>query len=146
LEGMVFGARVVDAIAGGGSGPQPTGAMRAVLHGGGGVSGRPLERPPVAVASGNVTGDPVKLRAELQQAMTAGAGVLRSAASLEATAGVLDSVSVGSGPDWAALANLVTVGRALVAAALAREESRGNHTRTDHPATREELRCRLVLT
>jgi aspartate oxidase len=43
------------------------------------------------------------------------------------------------------VANLVRVGRALVAAALAREESRGNHTRTDHPATSEAFHCRLVL-
>jgi L-aspartate oxidase len=145
LEGMVFGARVVDAIVAGRSGPQASGAMRGLL-GGGGVAGRslPLPRAPEA----NMTGDPVKLRAELQQSMTAGAGVLRSAASLEGTAAVLARLAraTGTGPDWVALANLVTVGRALVTSALAREESRGNHTRTDHPTTREELRCRLVLT
>jgi L-aspartate oxidase len=133
--------------------------MRAVLGGaGGGVPGRPLGRPGAPAARSEAhageaaeaaqAGDPVKLRAELQQAMTAGAGVLRSAASLQATAATLDRLARFSspGPEWLALANLVTVGSALVAAALAREESRGNHTRTDHPTTREELRCRLVLT
>ncbi len=45
LEGMVFGARVVDAIVAGRDGPRPTGAMRAVLDGAGGVPGRRLTLP-----------------------------------------------------------------------------------------------------
>ena len=43
------------------------------------------------------------------------------------------------------LANLVTVGSALVAAASAREESRGAHTRADFPETSDRFRVRLVL-
>ena len=42
------------------------------------------------------------------------------------------------------LRNLVTVGRLLSAAALAREESRGAHTRTDCPETSDDLRVRFI--
>jgi L-aspartate oxidase len=145
LEGMVFGARVVDAMVAGRDGPAPTGAMRAVLAGGAGdaVPGRMLARPAPTTPLDD-GGDPAKLRDELQHAMTAGAGVLRSAASLAEAEQTLQRIG-GHVPLSGELHNLVTVGRALVAAALAREESRGNHTRTDHPEAREALRCRLVL-
>src|SRR5271167_1869490 len=52
LEGMVFGARVVDAILAGRDGPRPTGAMRAVLEGAGGVPGRRLTLPARPLAGG----------------------------------------------------------------------------------------------
>jgi succinate dehydrogenase/fumarate reductase flavoprotein subunit len=65
--------------------------------------------------------------------MTTGAGVLRDADSL---LGVLDRLPAdvrGEGPAGHELRNLVSVGHALAAGALAREESRGTHTRLDHP-------------
>jgi len=177
LEGMVFGARVVDAILAGRDGPRPTGAMRAVLEGAGGVPGRRLTLPARPLAGGRdgdrrpaeghggpardgdvssvaaPSADPEKLRAQLQQAMTAGAGVLRSASSLAQASATLDAVAarlpaagaVRDGPGWAPLSNLVDVGRALVAAALAREESRGNHTRVEFPSPRNEFLTRLVV-
>jgi len=85
--------------------------------------------------------------------MTAGAGVLRSASSLAQASATLDAVAarlpaagaVRDGPGWAPLSNLVDVGRALVAAALAREESRGNHTRVEFPSPRNEFLTRLVV-
>jgi L-aspartate oxidase len=79
--------------------------------------------------------------------MTAGAGVLRDARSLAQTAGVLERVERGGGtPGWHEVRNLATVGRALVAAATAREESRGAHSRSDFAVTDDAFRCRLVLT
>ena len=42
-------------------------------------------------------------------------------------------------------ANLLTVGRALVAGALAREESRGTHTRLDFPERSPRFDGRLVF-
>ena len=39
----------------------------------------------------------------------------------------------------------VPVGRALLRAATFREESRGAHTRSDFPVTRDEFRARIVL-
>ena len=74
-------------------------------------------------------------RASVTAAMTAGAGVLRSAASLNSTAAVL--VGVGSRPStepgtaaWETT-NLHTVAVALVTAAAMREETRGCHWRED---------------
>jgi L-aspartate oxidase len=72
--------------------------------------------------------------------------VLRDASSLAATAAVLGEVGAGDDtPEGAEVANLATVGRALVAAATAREESRGAHTRSDFPTTSDAFRCRLVV-
>ena len=47
LEGMVFGPRVIEAIERGVDGPEPTGAMRAVLHG---------EHAPVSAQGGEQAG------------------------------------------------------------------------------------------
>jgi L-aspartate oxidase len=137
LDGMVFGPRVVEAIDRGVEGPSATGAMRSVL-GGGEIGGLPLPLPPVG--AGRVTD-----RESLQRAMTTNAGVLRSATSLGVAAQACAGEVVGD--DLAAweLRNLATVGRALCAAALAREESRGAHTRRDFEATRPDLRARFVI-
>jgi succinate dehydrogenase/fumarate reductase flavoprotein subunit len=47
-------------------------------------------------------------------------------------------------PDGWELANLACVAKALLAAAIARTESRGAHTRLDFPLTDPEQRVRLV--
>ena len=77
----------------------------------------------------------------LQQAMTRGAGVLRSAASLAGTAGTLAELgatrATPNTATWEAT-NLVTVASALVAAAAEREETRGCHWREDFPTARDE--------
>ncbi len=88
LEGMVFGPRVIEAIERGVDGPEPSGAMRAVVRGevpAGVISGRPvtvpaIDGPPVLADAGLEA-----MRDIVQREMTRGAGVLRSAASLEAT-------------------------------------------------------------
>jgi L-aspartate oxidase len=152
LEGMVFAPRVVEAIAAGKDSPDPTGAMRAVLGAASDIPGRPLTLEPGRRSSRNPAGftaenDAGKARERIQRAMTTGAGVLRDAASLEVTADVLASTEVNGGtPAWHEVRNLATVGGALVAAATAREESRGAHTRSDFAATDDAFRCRLVLT
>lgn len=43
------------------------------------------------------------------------------------------------------LPSMVLLGRAIAMSALAREESRGSHVRTDHPETREEYRACSVV-
>jgi L-aspartate oxidase len=136
LDGMVFGPRVVEAIDRGVDGPTPTGAMRSVL-GGGEIGGLPLTLPPAG--SG-----PLVDRELLQRTMTVHAGVQRSAESLERAAAACQGTVDGDGPGAWELRNLATVGRALCAGALAREESRGAHTRSDFPDTRPDLRARFV--
>jgi L-aspartate oxidase len=146
LEGMVFAPRIVEAVERGVEGPGPTGAMRAVLEaesGGGGVGARLLpagdRHHPSSVAADG--------RAELQQALTVSAGVVRTEDSLGESAGVVDALARRPGDGGVAAhetANLVTVASALVAAAAARRESRGNHCRADHGRTLPALRLRLV--
>ena len=174
LEGMVFGARVAEAIAGG-AGPTKTGVLGA-LQGSGEI---PVEIVPFDVTSADVAGaaglagtasaadgegasartpegqragtaDAVKARARLEAGMTAGAGVVRSAASLAGAAEALDEVAgIACGRplvvEWRELANLVDVARAVLLAANRREESRGAHTRADFPETLESWRRRQAL-
>ena len=140
LEGMVFGARVVEAIARGKSEPEPTGAMRAVLEAAHPAVVVDLPDEPSAAPAND---DVAKRRDRLQRAMTEGAGVLRSATSLSTTAELLRATPAA---DDAELLNLRTVGLALLAAADARRESRGAHTRTDHPDTSPDYERRLVVT
>jgi L-aspartate oxidase len=134
LEGMVFAARVVEAIAAGKDGCDETGAMRPAAW----------QRVAVSSAGGAAaSGDTSKLREQIQHAMTTGAGVVRDAPSL---AGVeLPMPAPADQVDVCEVRNLATVGRALVAAATAREESRGCHTRTDFPETAPTFAHRLVI-
>ncbi|MDX6222293.1 MAG: L-aspartate oxidase, partial [Frankiales bacterium] len=81
-------------------------------------------------------------RALLQQAMTAGAGVLRTADSLKATDVTLTELRAEAGGEpgleaWEST-NLHTVAAALVAGALARQETRGSHWREDFPDRDDE--------
>jgi L-aspartate oxidase len=142
LEGMVFGARAVEAVLAGKEAPTATGALRPVLHPDtlepGEIGAVWLPRP--GRASGAEPIDDVKGRGMLQRAMTRGAGVVRSAGSLAAAASEVDQLAPGPGE----LANLVVVARALIAAATAREESRGGHRREDYPARSEVFSHRFV--
>jgi L-aspartate oxidase len=139
LEGMVFAPRVVEAIVRGGDGPSATGAMRALLDPACDIPARLLPFTPLEHGAGNI--DDPTARDRLQRAMTRGAGVLRSAGSLEQTAKELASVPAYD-PE---VRNLLTVAAGLLSAAVAREESRGNHTRADFPETNDDFRVRMVL-
>jgi L-aspartate oxidase len=84
------------------------------------------------------------LRGELRATMAAGAGPIRSTASLESAAKALAAAAIALGPAPAPLrahievANLVTVGQLIVSSARLREESRGAHWRDDFPARAPE--------
>jgi L-aspartate oxidase len=89
--------------------------------------------------------DAVKLRDELQRAMTHGAGVLRDAASLAATADIVARIGEAASTGAYELRNLIAAAKALLRNASEREESRGAHSRTDFTDTRDEFRRRLVI-
>jgi L-aspartate oxidase len=148
LDGLVFGARVIEAIGAGKTSAAPDGAMAGVLD---------LSLPastvddPVVLPKDDPT-DPAALRGSIQRVMSHDVGVERDAAGLRIAAETL--------ADLAALAedlparraatyeamNLARVARAIVANATAREESRGSHTRTDFPDASDEYLGRFVIT
>ena len=144
LEGMVFAARVVEAIERGKDGCEQTGAMRPPFWLHLAANGRlTAAKSTLGPPPGRAMGDVAKLREQIQHAMTIGAGVVRDAASL---AGVdLPMPEAADRVDVCEVRNLATVGSALVAAAQAREESRGCHTRTDFPDTSPAFARHLVI-
>ena len=156
LEGMVFGARLAEAIEEGRDAPTPSGVMGALLGGASGgdigctdVAGLPapswVARRPV----GDGDDDMTKSRHRLQRAMTEGAGVLRSSASLATAADEVGDVAA-TAATWPAgraageVANLAAVATALLRSADARIETRGAHARVEYPDSRPEWRRRLV--
>jgi L-aspartate oxidase len=130
LEGLVFAARI-----------------------GADLRGLPPQGEPVP-ADAYGAGQPVLLdpsvRGEVAAAMTSGAGVLRSAASLAATSARLAELAsrttTAPGPDAWETTDLHAVATALVSAALLREETRGAHWREDHPDADDAWLGRLVTT
>ena len=168
LEGMVFGARCVDAIMSGRDGPEPTGALagldpettRARSEDGGPRpiavravgdcqcgAGDVTEPAGSPAASPQVDSNTAAQRALLQAAMTNWAGVVRDASSLGLASQSLRRVVAELGPsrDRAAaeLRNLTEVARALLEAATEREETRGSQARSDFPETSPSFACRL---
>jgi L-aspartate oxidase len=131
LEGLVFAARAVEAIVAGKDYAENTGVMRGIDRS---VSARDVAVQQVALADG------APVRATLQQLMTRDAGVLRSGDSLTRAVAELATLRATSVED----ANLLTVARVLVTAALAREESRGTHTRLDFPEASPAFLGRFV--
>jgi L-aspartate oxidase len=128
LEGLVFAERIADDVTAALAASPGEAAVPVVPEG----DGAPL------LAS--------EARYEVQRIMTAGAGVVRSAASLTQAAGALERLHTAAVEaydregktaepcveTWEAT-NLGTVARVLVAAARRREETRGCHWREDRP-------------
>lgn len=131
LEGLVYAERIVEDI--------------AAVHAANGLHARvpaPVERP-------ETPAHPLQspeARFAIQRAMTNGAGVLRSADSLEKAAEQLQQLHTDArdaltengktaepGVDTWEATNLLCVARVLVAAARVRDETRGCHWREDRP-------------
>ncbi|MEU2871856.1 L-aspartate oxidase [Streptomyces olivoreticuli] len=125
LEGLVFAERIAEDIA----------ADDSAAPGEATVADRPVT-PLLAPEA----------RFAIQRIMTTGAGVLRSAGSLERAAADLDGLlsqavttletdgkTAEPGTESWEATNLLLVARVLVAAALRREETRGCHWREDFP-------------
>ncbi|HEY8742981.1 MAG TPA: L-aspartate oxidase [Chloroflexota bacterium] len=87
--------------------------------------------------------------AALRNLLWTNAGIVRHAAGLRAAQEQLATwAQVPTAPvnrDQYELANMVLVGRLLVAAALARQESRGAHARTDYPNLSDAWRGHLTF-
>ncbi len=135
LEALVFGARVADDL--------------------GGQAG--LEAAP-RVPSEEVVwretqdrgevGDAERARAEIRRIMWQHVGLERHSRGLEKALARLDRVAAPR-PDSTRAGetrNLLTLGRLVAAAALARRESRGAHYRTDYPESRPGWARRLFWT
>ncbi|MDA0646920.1 MULTISPECIES: fumarate reductase/succinate dehydrogenase flavoprotein subunit [Nonomuraea] len=111
----------------------------------------PLER-----SSGE---NPYEVHHELQRTMNELAGIIRKAEELTEALEVVEKLKervqlVGAGgsriynPGWHLaldLRNMVLVSECVAKAALMREESRGGHTRDDHPGMRPEWRRKLLV-
>ncbi|MEU4682024.1 L-aspartate oxidase [Streptomyces xinghaiensis] len=135
LEGLVFAERIAADISG-----TPDGA--GTPHGGPGAVPDAAPGGPLLVP---------EARYEIQRIMTAGAGVLRSAASLAGAAAALERLHTTAAAElsvdgktaepcvesWEAT-NLLLVSRVLVAVAREREETRGCHWREDRPDRDDE--------
>jgi L-aspartate oxidase len=128
LEGLVFAARIGQAL----------------------PASLPTQREPEA-PEGTPGVLPASTLPDVTTTMTDGAGVLRSAASLEAAAKSLDALGrrpvdgevTGGTEQWEAT-NAHLVASALVAAAGLRRETRGCHWREDFPDADEAFRGHLV--
>ncbi len=131
LDGLVFAPRIIEAIAAGKDAPEASGVLRGVRLG-------PAETVDPPRPSGTIRRD------ELQRAMTIGAGVLRDGESLAGIAAIVDLDPPADDVAGHEVRNLVTVARTLIAAAQLRTESRGTHTRLDHPETLDQLAGRFV--
>jgi L-aspartate oxidase len=85
-------------------------------------------------------------RSALQQIMWDAVGIERSGEGLREAAQRLERAGVdGKSVEDLETANLLQIARVVVKAALAREESRGAHFRTDFPETRESFRRDLIF-
>ena len=155
LEGMVFGARLAEAILDGDDGPTPTGVLAGVLEGrtepvtfGATRRTDASDAPPDDGAAS--WPDVAKTRDRLQRAMTDGAGVVRTADSLARAGRTVATVAAAIGTTapvdraHGELANLVTAARSVLESATLREETRGAHARSDFPDISDSWRCRIV--
>lgn len=120
LEALVYGARVATDIA---NAPKPPPAAEPAPH-----------APVTEIGSGEA-----QATLDLRNVMYANVGLERTESGLRealARIGALDEVFPAAGGE---LRNLLVVARLISEAALARNESRGSHYRTDYPDTDEAL-------
>jgi L-aspartate oxidase len=147
LDGLVFGHRVMMALQREKSAAEPTGAMQGVLE----LSclGATAKDPELLPQADAV--DPDAVRSAVQRLMSRDAGVIRDATTLHSANDTLsDLLTVTSAlpardPRTYEALNVLRVAHAIARGALAREESRGCHTREDYPKSSKRQLGRYVL-
>lgn len=132
LEGAVFAVRAAAAL-------DEVEPARARTERAAGAIAAPLAAPSASASASATTDAPAPLREELQRVLWRHVGLERDAAGLEAALTRIDALAeaANDSPSTARALedrNLLLLGRLIAEAALAREESRGAHHRTDHPA------------
>jgi L-aspartate oxidase len=137
LEGLVFGARAGRAMA--------AESAPAKLY-----TAKPPATPHPA-AKGNNEGDEEALRREAQQLMWSNVGIVRDAVRLSGAITRLEAILAQLPPAQnsrrAEARNIAESGLAIARSALARQESRGGHYRSDFPAKDDaHFRKHSVLT
>lgn len=132
LDGLVFGARIVERIKEKINPKRPS--WNDVLC--------PDEADFDLTASLSALSGRQNLRTELQNVMWDTVGILRDEKGLKKATGILADWENSYAPRCSVedleTANMLTVGAAIAEAALAREESRGAHFRSDHPYRDDE--------
>ena len=143
LEGLVFAHRAAGAI------DEPWMASPAWVQDGA-IAGPARSGGDGVEHSGGADAHPASLpydRERLQRLMWEAAGVHRDGARLAAAADELAATAdpASADPTSGEEANLLTLARLVVAAALAREESRGAHFRSDFPLPADDTPAHTVL-
>jgi L-aspartate oxidase len=150
LEGVVFAARIGRALARSSVDGASTAGPEAVDNPGRPSTGLGYAPPPGdLVAAGRDGARPGEVRDRVRRVMTDRVGVVRSGEGLAGAMAVLERLAVDPGdpgPAGFEAANLVQLGLAVTELAARREESRGGHWRSDHPAPVEAWRVRQTLT
>jgi len=110
-----------------------------------------IERCRRPLVAGKANGNVETVRSRLYDMMWEDAGIIRDADSLKRAQTILDKLDAEldqitisdqsmaynlNWHDWLNLKNLILVSKAIVGAAIAREDSRGAHYRSDFPETR----------
>ncbi|HET9006640.1 MAG TPA: L-aspartate oxidase [Actinomycetes bacterium] len=137
LEGVVFAARI-GRVLGRGAVDNPAQPPHPFGY-------APPPGDPAAAGPGTGAG---WVRGRVRRLMTDKVGVVRSGEGLAEAMGELERLTVDlgdPGPEVFEVANLVQLGRAVAELAVRREESRGGHWRSDHPAPVEAWRVRQTL-
>jgi len=133
LEGLVFGARVAAAIE---ADDAAQAGPFAIVH-----EVETTERGELDLSD---------IRSSLRSAMWRNVGIERVGARMQDVLGMFDFWNryalerVFDAPEGWELQNMLTLGRLITQAALARTESRGTHARGDFPGAADALRCHLL--
>ena len=130
LEALVFGARVAEDITDHNPGPVALDDRAVVWR----------------ESRGEPRGHEDTIRHQLRQLMWQHVGLLRDRPGLEGALDAIDYLAHRLGDRPGETANLLTVGRLVAAAALARCESRGAHHRLDFPRQDEQQAHRQAWT